>query len=162
MNTTRRRAHKGLLLEPMDIKTDRYGFVYAPKQNGQVPYDPFKRHPLIEDNGSNPRFPLRRPSLEAALRRIDQTSAVAVARFVDRTRSNLLFTLTRESAQYCAMLHVRTFTKYPSDFRVSDVQISNRRAGIATKCSANEAQLTDCWRREPTLREWVAKGLASS
>jgi hypothetical protein len=25
---------KGLLLEPMDMKRDRYGFVFAPKRNG--------------------------------------------------------------------------------------------------------------------------------
>jgi len=34
---------KGLVLEPMDIKRDRYGFVYTANQNGRVPYDPFKQ-----------------------------------------------------------------------------------------------------------------------
>jgi hypothetical protein len=33
---------RGLVLEPMDMKRDRYGFVYAPNQNGEVAYDPFK------------------------------------------------------------------------------------------------------------------------
>jgi hypothetical protein len=33
---------RGLVLEPMDIKRDRYGFVYAPKRNGPVPYDPLR------------------------------------------------------------------------------------------------------------------------
>jgi hypothetical protein len=33
---------KGLLLEPVDVKNDRYGFVYAPKKNGAVPYHPIK------------------------------------------------------------------------------------------------------------------------
>jgi hypothetical protein len=37
------KAHfKGLLLEPVDAKNDRYGFVYAPKRNGPVPYQPIK------------------------------------------------------------------------------------------------------------------------
>ena len=31
-----------LLLEPVDIKKDRYGFVYAPARNGDVPYNPLK------------------------------------------------------------------------------------------------------------------------
>jgi hypothetical protein len=34
--------YKGLLLEPVDVKGDRYGFVYAPTRNGQVPYNPLK------------------------------------------------------------------------------------------------------------------------
>jgi len=34
--------YKGLLLEPVDVKNDRYGFVYAPKRNGTVPYSPIK------------------------------------------------------------------------------------------------------------------------
>ena len=37
------RAHeKGLLLEPMDTKGDRYGFVFAPSRNGRVPYNPIE------------------------------------------------------------------------------------------------------------------------
>jgi hypothetical protein len=37
------RAHvKKLLLDPVDVKEDRYGFVYAPTRNGRVPYDPLK------------------------------------------------------------------------------------------------------------------------
>jgi hypothetical protein len=35
------KAHyKKLLLDPVDVKKDRYGFVYAPSLNGPVPYDP--------------------------------------------------------------------------------------------------------------------------
>jgi hypothetical protein len=34
---------KGILLEPVDVKSDRYGFVYAPARNGPVPYDPVKK-----------------------------------------------------------------------------------------------------------------------
>jgi hypothetical protein len=37
--TERSRARK-LLLEPVDVKKDRYGFVYAPTRNGSVPYTP--------------------------------------------------------------------------------------------------------------------------
>jgi hypothetical protein len=37
-----RAREKGLLLEPMDIKGDRYGFVFAPTRHGRVPYDPIK------------------------------------------------------------------------------------------------------------------------
>lgn len=33
---------KGLLLEPVDEKKDRFGFVYAPARNGKAPYNPFK------------------------------------------------------------------------------------------------------------------------
>jgi hypothetical protein len=33
---------KKLLLDPVDVKKDRYGFVYAPIKNGRVPYDPLK------------------------------------------------------------------------------------------------------------------------
>jgi hypothetical protein len=37
------KAHyKKLLLDPVDVKKDRYGFVYAPTRNGPVPYDPLK------------------------------------------------------------------------------------------------------------------------
>jgi len=32
--------YKGLLLDPVDEKKDRYGFVYAPAKNGRVPYNP--------------------------------------------------------------------------------------------------------------------------
>jgi hypothetical protein len=37
------KAHyKKLLLDPVDVKEDRYGWVYAPTRNGRVPYDPLK------------------------------------------------------------------------------------------------------------------------
>jgi hypothetical protein len=37
------KAHyKKLLLDPVDVKADRYGFVYAPTRNGPVPFDPVK------------------------------------------------------------------------------------------------------------------------
>jgi len=37
------KAHyKKLLLDPVDVKKDRYGFVYAPTRNSRVPYDPLK------------------------------------------------------------------------------------------------------------------------
>jgi hypothetical protein len=37
------KAHyKKLLLDPVDVKKDRYGFVYAPTRDGRVPYDPLK------------------------------------------------------------------------------------------------------------------------
>lgn len=36
-----RGGHNGLLLEPVDEKTDRYGFVYAPSRNSRDIYDPF-------------------------------------------------------------------------------------------------------------------------
>jgi hypothetical protein len=39
---TKKARYKGLLLEPVDVKGDRYGFVYAPTRNGAVPYDPLK------------------------------------------------------------------------------------------------------------------------
>lgn len=39
---TEKASNKHLLLEPVDIKSDRYGFVYAPTRNGRVPYDPLK------------------------------------------------------------------------------------------------------------------------
>ena len=35
--------YKGLLLEPVDVKNDRYGFVYASKRNGSVDYHPMKK-----------------------------------------------------------------------------------------------------------------------
>jgi hypothetical protein len=34
--------YRGLLLQPVDEKKDRYGWVYAPTRNGRVPYDPLK------------------------------------------------------------------------------------------------------------------------
>jgi hypothetical protein len=37
---TKKASDKGLLLDPVDIKKDRYGFVYAPTRNSPVPYDP--------------------------------------------------------------------------------------------------------------------------
>jgi hypothetical protein len=37
---TKKASNKGLLLEPVDVKKDRYGFVYAPIRNGRIPYDP--------------------------------------------------------------------------------------------------------------------------
>ena len=37
---TQKMSNKGLLLEPVDVKNDRYGFVYAPVRNGRVPYNP--------------------------------------------------------------------------------------------------------------------------
>jgi hypothetical protein len=39
---TEKAHYKGLLLEPVDVKRDRYGFVYAPTRNGQVPYNPLR------------------------------------------------------------------------------------------------------------------------
>ena len=39
---TEKASNKGLLLEPVDVKNDRYGFVYAPTRNGVVPYDPVR------------------------------------------------------------------------------------------------------------------------
>jgi hypothetical protein len=39
---TEKASNKHLLLEPVDVKKDRYGFVYAPTRNGKVPYDPLK------------------------------------------------------------------------------------------------------------------------
>ena len=40
---TKKARYKGLLLEPVDEKNDRYGFVYAPARNGPVPYNPVKK-----------------------------------------------------------------------------------------------------------------------
>jgi len=37
---TEKASNKGMLLEPVDVKQDRYGFVYAPVRNGRVPYNP--------------------------------------------------------------------------------------------------------------------------
>jgi hypothetical protein len=39
---TEKATNKHLLLEPVDIKKDRYGFVYAPARNGAVPYNPLR------------------------------------------------------------------------------------------------------------------------
>jgi len=39
---TQKASNQGILLEPVDVKNDRYGFVYAPTRNGRVPYDPIK------------------------------------------------------------------------------------------------------------------------
>jgi hypothetical protein len=39
---TKTATFKGLLLEPVDEKKDRYGFVYAPARNSRDIYDPFK------------------------------------------------------------------------------------------------------------------------
>lgn len=37
---TEKMSNKGMLLEPVDVKNDRYGFVYAPTRNGEIPYNP--------------------------------------------------------------------------------------------------------------------------
>ena len=39
---TEKATNKHLLLEPVDIKKDRYGFVNAPTRNGDVPYNPLR------------------------------------------------------------------------------------------------------------------------
>jgi hypothetical protein len=39
---TEKARYKGLLLEPVNVKNDRYGFVYAPARNGSVPFNPLK------------------------------------------------------------------------------------------------------------------------
>ena len=39
---TEKAQNKALLLEPVDVKRDRYGFVYAPTRDGRVPYDPLR------------------------------------------------------------------------------------------------------------------------
>src|SRR6516162_8545114 len=39
---TNKASDKGLLLDPVDIKKDRYGFVYTPSRNGPVPYNPLR------------------------------------------------------------------------------------------------------------------------
>ena len=39
---TEKASNKHLLLQPVDVKNDRYGFVYAPAGNGPVPYNPLK------------------------------------------------------------------------------------------------------------------------
>ncbi len=42
MEYTEKATNKHLLLEPVDIKKDRYGFVYAPTRNGEIPYNPLR------------------------------------------------------------------------------------------------------------------------
>jgi hypothetical protein len=39
---TEKASNKHLLLEPVDVKSDRYGFVYAPAADGPVPYNPLR------------------------------------------------------------------------------------------------------------------------
>ena len=39
---TEKASNKGLLLDPVDVKKDRYVFVYAPAAGGPVPYNPAK------------------------------------------------------------------------------------------------------------------------
>jgi len=39
---SKKESNNGLLLDPVDVKKDRYGFVYAPTRNGPVPYNPLK------------------------------------------------------------------------------------------------------------------------
>jgi len=39
---SKRESNAGLLLDPVDEKKDRYGFVYSPTRNGPVPYDPLR------------------------------------------------------------------------------------------------------------------------
>ena len=39
---TEKATNKHLLLEPVDVRKDRYGFVYAPIRNGDVPYNPLR------------------------------------------------------------------------------------------------------------------------
>src|SRR5436189_2695165 len=39
---TEKPSNRQLLLEPVDVKKDRYGFVYAPAANDPVPYNPVK------------------------------------------------------------------------------------------------------------------------
>jgi hypothetical protein len=40
---TKKVRNQGLILEPVDIKKDLYGFVYAPERNSRGLYDPFPR-----------------------------------------------------------------------------------------------------------------------
>ena len=35
--------YRKLLFDPVDVKKDRYGWVYAPARNGKVPYNPLKQ-----------------------------------------------------------------------------------------------------------------------
>ena len=39
---TKKASNKGLLLEPVDVKADRYGFVYAPTRGSRDIYNPFQ------------------------------------------------------------------------------------------------------------------------
>ena len=39
---TEKASNKGLLLEPVDVKKDRFGFVYAPKRNAHGIYNPVR------------------------------------------------------------------------------------------------------------------------
>jgi hypothetical protein len=39
---TKKASDKGLLLDPVDIKKDRYGFEYSPTGNGPLPYAPLR------------------------------------------------------------------------------------------------------------------------
>ncbi|MEA3210855.1 MAG: hypothetical protein QOE70_3912 [Chthoniobacter sp.] len=40
---TKKASNKGLLLEPVDVKADRYGFVYAPTRTSRGIYNPFQK-----------------------------------------------------------------------------------------------------------------------
>jgi len=44
-------SNQGLLLEPIDIKKDLYGFVYAPERNSRDLYDPFPNASAPVDPG---------------------------------------------------------------------------------------------------------------
>jgi hypothetical protein len=39
---TKKASNRGLLLDPVDVKGDRYGFVYAPTRSSRGVYNPFK------------------------------------------------------------------------------------------------------------------------
>jgi len=39
---TEKASNKGLLLDPVDVKKDRFVFVYSPTAGGPVPYNPAK------------------------------------------------------------------------------------------------------------------------
>ncbi|MGI8891068.1 MAG: hypothetical protein ACR2G0_09850 [Chthoniobacterales bacterium] len=39
---TEKARYNHLLLEPVDVENDRYGFVYAPSREGEIPYVPFR------------------------------------------------------------------------------------------------------------------------
>jgi hypothetical protein len=39
---TEKARNKGLLLDPVDVKKDRFVFVYSPRAGGLVPYNPAK------------------------------------------------------------------------------------------------------------------------
>ena len=40
---TKKASNQGILLEPVDVKGDRYGFVYAPTRSSRGVYNPFKK-----------------------------------------------------------------------------------------------------------------------